>query len=106
MTKKSEIQRFCEALAAAFRPKRIILFGSYARGMPGKDSDVDLLVAMPGNQGGPLIADRMIEQLQPRFALDLIVKSEKDIARRLKQDDFFLHQAMREGQVLYEAPHA
>ena len=30
-----------------FRPERIILFGSHARGEAGPDSDVDLLVIMP-----------------------------------------------------------
>ncbi len=29
-----------------FRPERIILFGSHARGDAGPDSDVDLLVVM------------------------------------------------------------
>ncbi|MEI8167305.1 MAG: nucleotidyltransferase domain-containing protein, partial [Chloroflexales bacterium] len=31
-------------IAATFQPERIILFGSYAYGRPGADSDVDLLV--------------------------------------------------------------
>ncbi len=105
MTKKSDIQRFCAELAAAFKPKRITLIGSYARGKPRIDSDVDLIIAMPGNIGGAIVADRMIEQLKPRFAVDLIVKSEKEIRRRLKHEDFFLQQALREGHVLYEAPH-
>ena len=30
-------------------PRRIILFGSYARGNPDVDSDVDLLVVLPKN---------------------------------------------------------
>ena len=30
-----------------FRPDRIILFGSHAKGTTGADSDVDLLVVMP-----------------------------------------------------------
>jgi predicted nucleotidyltransferase len=106
MTKTTEIKKFCDELAKRFKPSKIILFGSYAQGNPRMDSDVDLLIAMPGNMGGAIMADRMIEQLKPRFAVDLIVKSEKEINRRLKQQDFFLQQAIREGQVLYETPHA
>src|SRR5690348_15078741 len=34
-------------LVKRFRPERVILFGSHARGDAGPDSDIDLLVVMP-----------------------------------------------------------
>jgi predicted nucleotidyltransferase len=36
-----------ERLAAAYRPERIYLFGSAARGDAGPDSDYDLLIVVP-----------------------------------------------------------
>ncbi|MBM3301895.1 MAG: nucleotidyltransferase domain-containing protein, partial [Deltaproteobacteria bacterium] len=33
-------------IVTKFRPQRIILFGSYAGGRPGPDSDLDLLIVM------------------------------------------------------------
>jgi hypothetical protein len=66
---------------------------------------VDLLVALRHQRGGARTAARIIEALNPRFPVDLIVRSEMEIARRLKQQDFFLQQAMREGRVIYEATH-
>lgn len=42
-----DIQAFSEAIAREFKPRRIILFGSHARGDASEDSDVDLLVVMP-----------------------------------------------------------
>ena len=42
-----QIQRYCDAIAAAFKPARIFLFGSYAYGQPTEDSDVDVMVVMP-----------------------------------------------------------
>jgi predicted nucleotidyltransferase len=44
---KTQIQAYCDAIAREFRPRKIILFGSYAYGNPGPDSDVDLLVVLP-----------------------------------------------------------
>lgn len=41
------IDRMVRRLVRRFKPERIILFGSHARGMAGPDSDVDLLVVMP-----------------------------------------------------------
>ena len=42
-----EIQTFARRIAEEFHPERIILFGSYAYGTPGPDSDMDLLVVLP-----------------------------------------------------------
>jgi predicted nucleotidyltransferase len=103
---EEQIENFCRGLAASFKPSRIILFGSRAKGTHRRGSDVDLLVAMPRVKSGPQLAAKMIAQLHPAFGLDLIVKSEKEIQRRVKQQDFFLIQALAEGRVLYEAPHA
>ena len=36
-----------QRIVKRFRPERIILFGSYAYGVPHADSDVDILVVMP-----------------------------------------------------------
>jgi predicted nucleotidyltransferase len=40
------IAEMVRRIVERFHPERIILFGSYARGMAGPDSDVDLLVVM------------------------------------------------------------
>jgi len=42
-----QIQKMVERIVAQFRPEKVILFGSQARGDAGPDSDVDLLVVMP-----------------------------------------------------------
>jgi predicted nucleotidyltransferase len=39
-----EIQRLVDNLVAGYQPEKVILFGSYAYGTPGPDSDVDLFV--------------------------------------------------------------
>ncbi len=36
------------AFVAWFNPRRVILFGSAARGLAGPDSDIDLLVVVIG----------------------------------------------------------
>ena len=47
MISRKAIQQYCDAVAAAFKPRKIILFGSYAYGKPTEDSDVDVMVVMP-----------------------------------------------------------
>ena len=46
MPSLQDIQRYCDAIAEAFRPQQIVLFGSHAYGTPSPDSDVDVLVVM------------------------------------------------------------
>src|SRR4029078_12547162 len=41
------IREFARRVRERFQPDKIILFGSYAYGVPHADSDVDLLVVMP-----------------------------------------------------------
>jgi predicted nucleotidyltransferase len=44
MVDRAQIRKFSRAVAQKFRPRKIILFGSYAYGNPDEASDVDLLV--------------------------------------------------------------
>ena len=80
-----DIQAFADRVAEEFRPRRIILFGSYAYGMPTEDSDVDLMVVFAGQASA---ADRSLEIMQavphPGFPLDLLARSEGEIRHRYR----------------------
>jgi predicted nucleotidyltransferase len=98
----SAISRFARKIAERFHPEKIILFGSYAYGKPHEESDVDLLVIMPTydviNQ-----SIRISMAFERPFSLDLIVRTPKQIAIGLKDDDWFVRDIMEKGKVLYEA---
>jgi predicted nucleotidyltransferase len=42
----ADIQDFVADMAREFLPEKVILFGSYAAGNAGAESDIDLLVVM------------------------------------------------------------
>lgn len=46
MSRPSVPPELLDSVVAYFRPRRIILFGSMARGEAGPDSDIDLLVIL------------------------------------------------------------
>ena len=46
MVAAKQIQTYAASVARTFRPERIVLFGSCARGAHTPDSDVDILVIM------------------------------------------------------------
>lgn len=97
------IRHFARQIAERFHPDKIILFGSYAYGTPHAESDVDLLVITPAydvvNQ-----AIRIDLAFEHPFSLDLIVRTPKQVAIGLKENDWFLGEIVEKGIVLYEAP--
>jgi len=98
------IRRLAREIAAKFQPEEIILFGSYAYGKPGFDSDVDLLVVMPARNE----LDKSVEilnALDPKFSVDLMVIRPKDLVWRLREGDWFLREIMCKGEVLHEKAH-
>ena len=91
-----------ERIVREFNPERIILFGSYAHGTPGPDSDVDLLVVLPFEGKTWRMASEIRGRIRPRFPLDLLVRSPEQLHRRLNETDAFMREITQEGKVLYE----
>lgn len=103
MVAMKDIRAFTRRIAEEFKPKRIILFGSYAYGKPTPDSDVDLLVIFAGRGSR---ADESLDiriRLDPRFPLDLLTRSAGEVAKRIAWNDWFLQEVMEKGKVLYES---
>jgi predicted nucleotidyltransferase len=96
------IRRFARRIAERFQPEKIILFGSYAYGKPHEESDVDLLVVVRTRNAidQSIRISLAFEQL---ISLDLIVRTPWQIERGLKDDNWFLHEVIEKGKVLYEA---
>ncbi len=102
MVALSDIEEVVGRIAAEFRPERIILFGSYARGVATADSDVDLLVILPF-EGKPFWkAVEIMNRVDAPFPLDLLVRLPDDTARRYALGDPLIHDALDHGRVLYE----
>ncbi len=86
-----------------FRPERVILFGSCARGEAGPDSDVDLLVVLPieGSKREKRIEIRLaLHDL--RVATDVIVSTPEEFAWRKDIVGTIEYPAAHDGRVLYE----
>jgi predicted nucleotidyltransferase len=102
-----QIIAFVDRIVAGFKPCRIVLFGSYACGSPTPDSDVDLLITRRRWSMSPLTAaGKMRVQLGVPFPLDLIVRSEADVRRRIAGGDDFLREVQETGITLYAADDA
>ena len=103
MISAKAIQATCDDIVREFAPLQVILFGSYAYGAPTEESDVDLLVVMDILKSETWQQKWDMQQRIPkRFALDLHVRSPEDIAYRFSHNDWFLHEVLEKGDILYE----
>ena len=100
---KSVIRNLSRQIARQFKPQKIILFGSYARGNPRPESDVDLLIVMDTPLKERQQSLQICRSLGVLFGLDLIVRTPKRLEQRLKMGDSFLQDVLKEGKVLYES---
>jgi predicted nucleotidyltransferase len=97
------IDRMARRVVRRFRPERVILFGSHARGEANADSDVDLLVVLPveGSKREMQIEIRMaLDDL--RVANDVVVSTPEDFAWRKDVVGTIEYPAAHGGRVLYE----
>jgi len=107
MVSMQDIKRYCDAIAAAFKPEKIILFGSYAYGEPNEDSDVDVLVVMPKSRRmGRRPSLKIREKVEADFPVDILVRDPEFVRERLREGDCFLEEITGKGKLMYEGLHA
>ncbi len=91
-----------DQIAQKFAPEKIVLFGSYAWGTPGPESDVDLLVIKDTDDTRELTRAIEHELFSRRFPMDILVYKPDRIAWRLEIRDSFIRKVMQHGKVLYD----
>lgn len=100
---QKKIEEMVRRIVEQFHPQRIILFGSYARGQAGPDSDVDLLVVMPVSGSKRKLAVEIDLALAGMgLPKDIIVVTPEEVARSRDIVGTIIYPAVREGKVMYE----
>lgn len=98
------INEIMDRISKGYKPKKVILFGSYAYGEPTEDSDIDLLI-IKNTDKRPL--DRWIEvkrilrDSSRTVPVSPLVYTEKEIEERIAIKDFFVQEILEKGEVLY-----
>ncbi len=92
-------------LREAYRPERIYLFGSKARGDAGPDSDYDLLVIVPDDSPPERRTSRLAYQVLwgTGAAADVLVLTRQRFDSRLHLKASLPATVQREGKLLHAA---
>lgn len=99
------IEQITRTIVERFRPRRVVLFGSHARGESRPDSDIDIMVEMASPlKRGPRTAEVLkVFGIRP-WAMDLVVYTPQEVARLRDCPGTLLSVIEAEGQTLYERP--
>jgi len=99
---EAALAHIAAALAARPGVERVILFGSYARGDAGADSDLDLLVVVGQAESVFHAAADLRRAIRGcEYPVDLLVRTRSQIREYEEDGDFFFARVRREGRVLY-----
>jgi len=104
VTRKDMLKKAVRILVEAAAPQRIILFGSEARGKAGQASDFDFIVIEHQVKNRRAEIVRLLEALEPHgIPADIFVASEEFFEAWSRIPGNLLHEAKKEGRVVYEA---
>ena len=90
-------------ILAASHPRKIILFGSRARGTARPDSDIDLLVIADSSEPRYLRSASLYGALSDIIVpMDVIVYTPDEVIEWSQVPQAFVTTALREGRILYK----
>jgi predicted nucleotidyltransferase len=98
------LQKLVQKLVAEYGPEKVILFGSYAYGVPDRDSDIDLLII---KETGDRFIDRwttvqrILTDRHRTVGLETLVMTPQEVQKRLAMGDQFVAEISGKGRVLY-----
>jgi predicted nucleotidyltransferase len=106
LTKQEVIEEMTRRLVEYYRPVRIYLFGSEARGEAGRDSDLDFLVVVPDEAPEEILRSGDIYSRLSGLGMpkDVIPWRQSDFDSRAAHVRASLPATvLREGRLLYES---
>ena len=99
---EKQVEDIKKQIIERYKPERIIIFGSYARGNFDKDSNVDFLIIKKDTPERGIDRIREVSKLIKRnIAVDFLVYSPYEIEERIKLGDPFIKGILKEGKVIY-----
>jgi predicted nucleotidyltransferase len=82
--------------------RKVILFGSLARGDVGRSSDIDLIIVQETEKRFLDRLEEIYTALQPKVALDVLVYTPEEFVR-MERTSPFIRSILKKGRVLYDA---
>ena len=103
---EKEINKINEQIKEKYKPKKMILYGSSAKGNVTENSDIDMLIiketSKKRNERFREVR-AIVRDLKRRIPFSPLVYTPAEIEKRMDLGDFFVKEILEEGKVLYES---
>jgi predicted nucleotidyltransferase len=105
----AQLASLTEEIIRVANPRRVVLFGSQARGTANRDSDVDLLIIGDRSTEEGWSRRREIGRIRRSLPsigapIDILFFTPAEIEKWRHTTNHVIVEALREGKVLYERP--
>ncbi len=98
-----ELGKIVEVLKAKYKPEKIILFGSLARGEIKEWTDIDLVIIKQTNKDPWQRTKEVDKFIKHTLPVDLLIYTPREVKERLSMNDFFVKEFIEKGKVVYES---
>jgi predicted nucleotidyltransferase len=95
----NRVKQFADVVRQNFQVKKIILYGSYAKGSAGKYSDIDVAVVLDSNEEDLLTSEAKLFKLRR----DIDVRIEPVLLDEKNDRSGFLEEITKTGEIIYSA---
>ena len=104
MITQDQVNEVVNEIVKNFKPKKIIIFGSYAHKKPAKDSDLDLLIIKDSDLPSRLQNRKVRKMLSGlKVPVDVIVKTTGEFETYKDVIGTIIYPANKFGRVVYES---
>lgn len=95
-----EVEKIKNQIISRYNPDKIILFGSLAKGVITKNSDIDICVVKDTENKRELITDIYVN-VNSSYPFDVIVYTNQEWEENVKDRTSFAYSIYKEGRLLY-----
>jgi len=92
-------------------PYKVILFGSYAKGNPNENSDLDLMVILDNHHVSKTYEERLnkkvfvrnlVLDINRKISIDLLVYSKEELNLLKEYGNYLIDDIEKTGKIIYE----
>ena len=93
------VDKYTEKVKSALKPTSVILFGSYANGIPHEESDIDIAVLIDGFKGDWYDTEVLLYKLRRGISFDI----EPHLLDETQDTSGFAEHVIKTGEVIYQS---
>lgn len=106
MVTQDQITQLVKEIAYRYKPEKIYLFGSYANGIPNKDSDIDLFIVKKTKTRKIYRIEEVLNSLDinefPLIGIDFIIYTPQELESVKNHVVNIANIALKTGKIMYE----